>query len=364
MITRRTAILGAAVTVVAGTALYRVEQSSSYRELAESIRVPKSSLGDDSLSYLVHYATLAANSHNTQPWLFSASQKGLTIKPDLARATPAADPDHHHLFASLGCACENLVLAARAAGTNARPTFIDEDDGYIDITLSPGSRTDSLLFDAIPARQCTRSLYDGRSVNAADLEALQASAKVEGCRVILIPDRAIMEQILELVIAANTAQVHDPAFTRELKSWLRFSAADAIERRDGLYSACAGNPSMPSWLGEIFFDLAFEAEAENDRYAEQIRSSSGLAVFVSEKDDKAHWVQAGRSYQRFALQATSLGLRHAFVNQPVEVAAFRPELAKLLGVGPLRPDLVLRYGYAPAMPQSLRRPLADVIVKS
>jgi len=73
------------------------------------------------------------------------------------------------------------------------------------------------------------------------------------------------------------------------------------------------------------FDFAFKPKAENDKYATQIRSSSGLAVFVSDKDDKAHWVKAGRSCQRFALQATALGIRHAFINQPVEVASVRPE---------------------------------------
>jgi hypothetical protein len=85
-------------------------------------------------------------------------------------------------------------------------------------------------------------------------------------------------------------------------------------------------------------------------------------VVVSARDDAAHWVEAGRSYQRFALQATSLGIRHAHLNQPVEVASTRSELQALLGLGDRRPDLVLRYGYAPPMPRSLRRPVRDVLV--
>jgi hypothetical protein len=85
---------------------------------------------------------------------------------------------------------------------------------------------------------------------------------------------------------------------------------------------------------------------------------------VSDKDDKEHWVQAGRSYQRFALQATLLGLKHAFVNQAVEVPAVRTQLSGLLGLGDKRPDLIVRYGYGAPMPKSLRRPLSDVIVRS
>ncbi|WP_287159432.1 hypothetical protein [Mesorhizobium sp.] len=84
-------------------------------------------------------------------------------------------------------------------------------------------------------------------------------------------------------------------------------------------------------------------------------------MFVSERDDPAHWVRAGRSYQRFALQATALGIRHAHLNQPVEVPSVRRELQSLLGLGNRRPDLVLRFGYAQPMPRSLRRPVRSVI---
>lgn len=92
-----------------------------------------------------------------------------------------------------------------------------------------------------------------------------------------------------------------------------------------------------------------------------MRSSAGLAVFVSAVDDRAHWVEAGRCYQRFALQATALGIRNAFVNQPVEEASVRPAFARSLGLAGGRPDLVVRVGRAPAMPRSLRRPVGSVM---
>ena len=80
-------------------------------------------------------------------------------------------------------------------------------------------------------------------------------------------------------------------------------------------------------------------------------------MFAAQKDDREHWVLAGRASQRFALQATALGLRHAFINQPVEVATLRPELAKLIGLPGRRPDLVMRFGHGPTLPYSARRPV-------
>jgi hypothetical protein len=193
------------------------------------------------------------------------------------------------------------------------------------------------------------------------LKQLEAAAQVPGARVIFVTEPERIEAVLEMVVAANTTQVNDPAFRKELKHWLRFGAATAVRKRDGLYSACSGNPPRPEWLGRSIFDFVFTPDSENDRYAKQIRSSSGLAVFVSDHDDPAHWVQAGRSYQRFALASSALGIRHAFLNQPIEIPAARRDFAQWLDGG-VSPDLIVRFGYADPMPWSLRRPIEDVMV--
>ncbi|WP_292234764.1 hypothetical protein [Mesorhizobium sp.] len=49
---------------------------------------------------LIRHATLAANSHNTQPWRFHAGDSVIDIPPDSSRRTPAVDPDDHHLMSS------------------------------------------------------------------------------------------------------------------------------------------------------------------------------------------------------------------------------------------------------------------------
>lgn len=85
-------------------------------------------------------------------------------------------------------------------------------------------------------------------------------------------------------------------------------------------------------------------------------------MLFSEADDKQHWIEAGRSYERLALQAAALNLRTAFINQPVEVPALRSQFAAFLGIGHRRPDLIVRIGRGPEMPRSLRRPVEQVLV--
>jgi hypothetical protein len=126
-------------------------------------------------------------------------------------------------------------------------------------------------------------------------------------------------------------------------------------------SRASGSPAVPAWLGKAVFKLVFTPKGENDKYARFIRSSAGVAVFMSDASDKEHWIEAGRCYERFALQATALGIRTAMVNQPVEVASVRAEFARALGITSGRPDLVVRFGYGPEMPRSLRRPVEAVI---
>jgi hypothetical protein len=65
---------------------------------------------------LVADATMAASSHNTQPWRFEIGENLIRIVPDFTRRCPMVDPDDHHLYVSLGCAAENMVLAAASKG--------------------------------------------------------------------------------------------------------------------------------------------------------------------------------------------------------------------------------------------------------
>jgi hypothetical protein len=304
---------------------------------------------------LVRYATLAPSSHNTQCWRFRAQPGGLAITPDMARRCPVVDPDDHHLFVSLGCAVENLAQAAQASGLHAEAMFDPAGEGAIAVRLAPAQARVTELFQAIPERQCTRGDYDGSALSVEELRMLERAGSAQGVRVLLLTAPAAMGQVLDFVVSANTAQMNDAAFMAELKAWIRFSHAEAVNSGDGLFSGSSGNPALPRWLGSRMMDLFFTASGENDRYARQLRSSAGIAVFVAERADRAHWVEVGRCYQRFALQATALGIRNAFLNQPVEVGAIRPRFAAALGLGPLRPDLVVRFGRGTAMPWSMRR---------
>ena len=361
---RRQVVLGTVACGALSPALLACSSNASEQDTARALRRPLAAGSDRAqlTRELVRYATLAPSSHNTQCWTFRLQDQTILIAPDLSRRCPSVDPDDHHLHVSLGCAVENLAHAALAAGLQAEARFEPAGPGTIAVTLEPTRGSVTPLFQAISERQCTRGDYDGQPISNDELRLLERAGTGRGVRVMLLTERATIEKVLEYVVAANTAQMGDAAFVAELKSWIRFGAAEAERLGDGLYAGTTGAPVMPRWLGSPLMGVFFTPKSENERYARQIRNSSGLAVFVSEVNDKVHWIEAGRCYERFALQATALGLRNAFLNQPVEVGAIRPQFASALGLGSQRPDLVVRFGRGPAMPLSMRRPVQAVLV--
>lgn len=359
---RRSVLIGAGgalLTAAAAAVAWRgsVGSQADYEAYARALRAQ---VGVPALRDLIRHATLAANSHNTQPWRFRPGDGAIELLPDFSRRTPAVDPDDHHLFVSLGCAAENLLVAGTAAGWTGELQSAPGDG--VRYLFSKGKPRPDPLFAAIGRRQSTRAEYDGRAVPATDLDTLQRAAAMPGVRLVLLTARTQIDRVRDLVVAGNQAQMADPAFMRELKAWLRFNPQQAMASGDGLFAAASGNPSLPSALGGIAFERLFTAAAENDRYARQIDSSPGVAVFIAEHEDRSHWIAVGRACQRFALAATRLGLKHAFINQPVEVAGLRPQLAELVGEKGRRPDIVMRFGHGPQLPFSPRRPLEAVLI--
>jgi len=312
---------------------------------------------------LVRYGILAANNHNSQPWRFRLLDRSIGILPEFGPAGPAGDFDGHQLFASLGCAAENMVQAAAAFGYRAIPSYrAATSDIQVDFYAETRRRT--VLFDAIPQRQSTAADFDGRPVASEHLRLLEAAGTDDGVKILLLTERRQVDQIVAYMSEATSALIARPSFSSGFPPLMRFTYREALATRDGMFVKPAGLPVLPEAVGRFIFSRPAFLEAFMRTFERQARSSAGIAVFVSERNDRPHWVAAGRCCQRFCLQATALGIRSAFVNPQLDLPDVRGQLASYLGIGRRRPDLVLRFGYGRELPRSLRRPVEQVIVEA
>ncbi len=325
----------------------------------------KQTLPRDQLLELIHFATLAPSGHNTQPWKFGIRGNEIRIFPDFARRLPVVDPDDHALYISLGCALENLLVAAAHKGFRAEvETFPShEPQECLVVYLSPGgSPGETELFNAIPRRQSTRSSFTEHGIPAADLRKLEVASRREGVLFRIFTEPREILKLLEFVKEAGRRQFSDPAFVEELLAWIRFSKREVKARGDGLAARAMGFPALPRWLGKRLFKLLATPESEARRVEKLIRSSSELMLFSAARNDRHHWVDLGRSFERVALTATSLNIKQAHMNMPCEVLDVRRKLQEYLRMEEAQPLLLLRIGYGSDMPRSPRRPLQSVLI--
>jgi hypothetical protein len=170
---QRLAIAGSTVTV--GYVLYEYQPWLNYDRQANYTWKPlvKDAAMPVPMLELVRAATLAASGHNTQPWQFAIDKNAIEIHPDYRRRLPVVDPIDRELWMSLGCALENLLIAARADGYMPEVTYPDAAD-FIHVRLTKDTAQASPLLAAMPLRQNTRSGYDGQLIKNDDLKQVQA----------------------------------------------------------------------------------------------------------------------------------------------------------------------------------------------
>ena len=116
---------------------------------------------------------------------------------------------------SLGCAAENLVLAAAALGKHADVAFGQQE---VHVALDNAAPVRSPLVNAIFQRQCTRAEYDGQRLPNGVLQELAWAADRGGVRLLLLTERAKVEGVIEYVPQGNSAQIRNAAFVNELKN--------------------------------------------------------------------------------------------------------------------------------------------------
>jgi len=313
--------------------------------------------------FLVEAASKAPSGHNTQPWKFENVADGVILHPDFFRALPVVDEDNHALYISLGCALENIVVAASNLGYECEIEYPEDTSGAISVKLISNAATgNDDLFDYISTRQSNRSKYSDKMVDEADTEFLKSSFDFPSVHLYLFNGREKFEPIIPYIIEGNNLQFSNRKFVDELTSWFRYSKRKAELTKDGLWTASMGLPSMGKIIGNFVMKNFVTAESEAKRISDILQHTAGIAIFVAEENNIRSWINVGRAFQRFGLYACKLGISIAHLNMPCEEISVRSKLAASLHVPDYHPLLLIRYGYAAPKPYSYRREIKDLVI--
>ncbi len=322
-------------------------------------------MNTDDFKFLVECAIKAPSGHNTQPWKFENTDTGIIIHPDFERALPAVDAENYELYISLGCALENMLIAAKQNNYKCSVRYPDNASGSIIVDLTKddaGKGTPDILFNEISKRQVTKRKYNDKPLTVDVLKEFGTCFNFEGISMRILDGEKNFKKIIPHIIEANNMQFNNRDFLNELVGWIRFSKNEAKKKNDGIWAATMGMPGIGRLLGRLVMKYFVTAKSEEKRLIELLKHSQGLAIFISDTNNAEAWVKTGQAFQRFGLISTRLGVSHAHLNMPCEEIVVRQKLAIELGIENKHPLLLIRYGYAERMPYSYRRSIEDVIL--
>jgi hypothetical protein len=312
---------------------------------------------------IINYATRAPSGHNSQPWRFVIKSDSIEIYPDFTRALPVVDPENRELYISLGAATENLILAAKDFGFLCDTHLFPGNKDYIQVNIQTGGKIGNTWHGLIDKRQSNRSKYSGQPLTANDIAKLKTVVTEKGVYSTFITESSDIDSIIVLVREGNIHQMGNPAFKKELLSWIRFNKRETQSKRDGLSNAVMGNPPLPfRWLGELIAGSVLTPENQNKRDDLLLKSASGFIIFSVDEDTKVAWINLGRYFERIALEATRLDITISHYNQPFEVPELAEKLKTKINIAGKYPCLMIRFGQAKPTPYSIRR-LIDSVAK-
>ncbi|WP_372652866.1 hypothetical protein [Draconibacterium sp.] len=318
----------------------------------------------EELRFLIDCAIKAPSGHNSQPWKFELQENTIIIHPDFSRALPVVDGDNHALYISLGCALENILIAANNRGYKNNISILPNNDGYtcikIDLEKSENMVPDE-LFGYIPLRQVCRNKYSNKKVDNNSLQELSSCFNQQGISLQVLDGKKNFSKLVHYIIEGNNLQFRNKKFVKELSDWFRYSKLEAEKKLDGLWFPSLGLPNMGRVVGNFVMKNLVSAKSEAKRIQNLLLHTQGLAVFVADTNDSESWINMGRAFQRFGLTLTKLGISHSHLNMPCEEPAVRKRLACEIKVEGKHPLILLRYGYSAKMPYSKRRNVKSVI---
>ncbi|MGO8794297.1 MAG: Acg family FMN-binding oxidoreductase [Candidatus Sulfotelmatobacter sp.] len=323
------AILGGGVWRAYDQGVFSIGQGPAYEPWKDWRNASNSPLA------LVRAAILAASPHNTQPWLFKVSDSAVELYIDTSRNVGALDPYLREEHIGMGCALENLMLAAPANGYAATATLLPgklnpipanpKPELLARIDLAPGNREESELYNAIPSRHTNRAAYDPHKPLPSDF--MDALAHLPGddpdLKLFLFTAESDRKKMVDISSAANNAIYSDPAVVQGSNHWIRLKWSDVQKRRDGLTIDAFGLPPIADAVAKMMTPrmLAWAASrGETNGYSKLMLSAPLIGVIaVRDRYDREQCLQAGRLWQRAHLLATSRGIAGRPCNEAVEM---------------------------------------------
>jgi hypothetical protein len=337
--------------------------------------------------WILSYAILAPHSHNLQSWLVDLGTPGeIVLRCDLNRLLPETDPFSRQIMMSHGTFLELLDIAARERGRRAEITLFPEGEfgpekldqrpvARIRLAADASLRKDP-LFEQILQRRTNRSPYDlTRPVSANAWQAMADAIRPHPLRFGSVGPNQVdaLTQHRRIAAEAWRIELTTPRAILESYKLLRVGAAEIERHRDGLSML----DPMAVLLDRVgLFDRSkapgpgdYATTSQVRDFGKKLDSTPGFLWMVSDGNDRATQINAGRAYARVQLAATAHGVSMQPLQQALqeyaEQAGPHAEIRRLLDAPQPAQTVQMwaRVGHAPPVDPAPRRGLAAHLVR-
>jgi nitroreductase len=311
---------------------------------------------ESQLRFLLRYAILAPSTKNSQPWAFSVQGSRVHLLADLRRSQPIADPGERELYISLGCALENLLVAAEHFGFRHGLTYFPEPGNRqlaATVVFAPGgvpshARAGATL-SAIVRRHNDNSVFREAAVPEQLRLRLLACCVEPDLRVHLTDDPHFRRWIDALTLEADRVEFADSAFRKELGYWIG----------QGVF----GDKPFKAQVGRLAVSRLNLGEPVAQQDHAILESAALLGLVTGSGDSHLVHLRSGQLFERIWLTATAMGVSVHPMSQTMRRLELRAAVGELLPVPGWIPQHLFRVGFSSRQEEHTpRRPVEDVLL--
>ena len=304
------------------------------------------------LKFLLGFAVLAPSGHNSQPWSFSIEADTISIWVNNERALIESDPTRRQLLIGMGCALENLLIAADYYGFKPTVHYFPDSNNRdfiakVVFEKSNHQKDDSrhLIF-SIPRRRTNRNKYQEKLPAHDFLKKIEETAK-ENLKAFVVTDEIKKQALAELALLSQIEAMDSDSFREELSHYIKSSFT---KHKTGMPGFTLGIPAPVSLIASRLIkkvNLSRQTRKKDERLLKEY--TPAFVVVSAPSDYDVDRIKAGQLFERIWLMAEQEGLSCAPLAGPVQTGDYYKHVQSIIGTND-RPLVFFRLGYCSKTP--------------
>lgn len=302
---------------------------------------------EDQLKFLLGFVLLAPSGHNSQPWSFKLEGNSIEFWVNTERALAKSDPERRQLSIAMGCATENLAMAADYYGFETKIEYFPnstDSDLFVIVRCNKAWKTKNdnrhLIFQ-IPKRVTNRGKYKPHSI-PKDFQAQLKKFENNEFQIVVIEHKETKLKLADILLAAQIESMDSTAFREELS---HFIISSFSSKKTGMPGFALGLPSLISLFASAMIkkvNMSRKTRKQDEKLLKEFTPAFlSIGVF---NDSMPGWLKAGRLFERIWLIATSQGINFSPLAAGVQNEKYCKQTKEIIGFSST-PRIFCRLGF-------------------